>query len=111
VSVRGGADEYAGYVIILPDILEIVAERAIGEEGGELFLPIGVVRADIFQADIEMAEQGIEIGHAMDPKADKGIALSGMEKGGLKILLQPVMVIPPQELFQHGEGSLNGQVP
>ena len=47
----------------------------------------------------------------MDAEADKGIALSGMEKGRLKILLQPVMVIPPQELFQHGEGRLNEQVP
>lgn len=107
----GGANEYAGYVIIRQDIPEIVCKRATGEEGGKLFFPIGVLCADIFQPDIEMAEQRIEIGHAMDAEADKSIALSGMEKGRLKIFLQPVMIIPPQELFQHGEGRLNEQVP
>ena len=111
VGFGGGANEYTGYVIILQDIFEIVGKRAAGEKRGELFFPIGVMCADIFQPDVEMAEQRIEIGHAMDAEADKGIALSGMEKRRLEILLQPVMVIPPQELFQHGEGRLNEQVP
>jgi hypothetical protein len=47
---------------------------------------------DIFQMDIEVAEDGIQRGHAMNAEADEGIGLSRVKEGILKILFLTVMI-------------------
>ena len=87
-----GADEDASDGGIVEDIFEIVGEAAVGEEWGELFLPVGALRADIFQPDVVVPEDGIEAGHAVDAESDEGVLFLRLKEGALKVLFLPVLI-------------------
>jgi len=105
------AYEDAGDLGVGGNGFEIVGKRAAREERGQLWLPVRLFCADVFEVDIEMAEDGIQVGHAMDAKADKGISFLREEERGLEISFLSVGVEFIQERVEHAGRRLSGQVP
>ena len=92
VNQGQAADEDAGDRGIGNDVLDIMGEATTGEEGGELFFPVGAFCTDIFQPDVEMSQNGIETGHAMDAESDEGVVFLCVEERGLKVFFLSVMI-------------------
>jgi len=92
MGFRRRADEDAGDRGIGNDVLDIMGEATTGEEGGELFFPVGAFCTDIFQPDVEMSQNGIETGHAMDAESDEGVVFLCVEERGLKVFFLSVMI-------------------
>ena len=111
MGFRCGADEDAGDGIVFDNVFEVMGKGGCREEGGQIVLPVRAFCTDVFQGNVEVAEDRIEGGHAMDAKADEGILFLRMEEGGMEVSFLAKPIVSLQERVEHAGRCLSGQVP